>query len=95
NQTNQTIARVTMLMINVLVHMFKCHIGLPLPKRRCLIRNLSLTKKRDAKEVLTVEVNDNVQCIVVKDSQHFIIVSSCVLRKLAKHNVEKWSKSGD
>ncbi|KAL3527467.1 hypothetical protein ACH5RR_012123 [Cinchona calisaya] len=64
-------------------------------RRRGITRNLSLTKKRDAKEVLTIDVNDNVRRIVGKDSQHFITESGCVLWKLAKLNVQKWSKLSD
>ncbi|KAL3509915.1 hypothetical protein ACH5RR_029316 [Cinchona calisaya] len=69
--------------------------ALPLLRRMGITRNLSLTKKRDAKEVLIIDVNDNVWRIVGKDSQHFITESGCVLRKLAKHNVQKRSKLSD
>ncbi|KAL3520324.1 hypothetical protein ACH5RR_018473 [Cinchona calisaya] len=75
--------------------MLKCLIALPLLRRRGITRNLSLTKKRDAKEVLASDVNDNVRRIVGKDSQHFITKSGCVLRKLAKLNVQKLSKLSD
>ncbi|KAL3507237.1 hypothetical protein ACH5RR_032619 [Cinchona calisaya] len=58
------------------------------------IRKLSLSRKVTIEETLSIEVNDNIQCMVGKDSQHFITKTGCVVRKLAKFDVAIWSKLG-
>ncbi|KAL3516675.1 hypothetical protein ACH5RR_023577 [Cinchona calisaya] len=65
-----------------------------LTKKNGPTRNLSLSKKRYAKEPLTIEVNDNVRYTVGMDSQHFITKSGCVMQKIAKLNIAKWLQLG-
>lgn len=67
-------------------------IALPSQRRRGPTRNLQLSRKRGHEQNLSIEVNDNMRRIVGKDSQHFITESGCVVRKIAKLNVEKWSQ---
>ncbi|KAL3507291.1 hypothetical protein ACH5RR_032673 [Cinchona calisaya] len=66
--------------------------GLPIPERMGPTRNLSLSRKMAAKETLSIKVNDNIQRIVGKDSQYFITETGCIVQKLAKLDVAKWSK---
>nr|XP_027109464.1 uncharacterized protein LOC113729359 [Coffea arabica] len=60
-------------------------------RRRGRTRNLSLSKKREANETLTIEIDDCIRRIVGKDSQYFITEGGCVVRKAARLNVPKWS----
>lgn len=61
-------------------------------KRTGRTRNITLARKREAKENLTIEVDPYISRIVGKDSQYFISESGCVVRKFGRLNVEKWSR---
>ena len=62
-----------------------------LPKRRGRTRNITLARKRDDNETLSIEVDSSIRRIVGKDSQYFISESGCVVRKFGRLNVDKWS----
>ena len=64
---------------------------MPLPKRSGRTRNITLARKREDNETLTIEVDPSIRRIVGKDSQYFISESGCVVRKFGRLNVDKWS----
>lgn len=63
-----------------------------LKRKRGPTRNLSLAKKKEAGQKLLIEIASDENRIVVPDCGSFIAEATCVLRKHATLQVEKWSK---
>ncbi|KAL3522428.1 hypothetical protein ACH5RR_015262 [Cinchona calisaya] len=69
----------------------KFTIGLVLWKKRGPTRNLSVSKKSTTQGTLTIKVNEHINRTVGKDAQHLITECRCVVQKISKLNVVKWS----